>query len=142
MSSPLMVRVPTSSLVGRALEWAVAQAEGKDYRHDGIKCRTRSGGGPWRRYTKPNYSPSTDWVDGGPLIAKHGMSVSLCWNVVGEDQATGPREWRAGVRAELPGVRYYGPVCETPLLAVCRAVVAAKLGEAVYVPESYVEVRT
>ena len=64
------------------------------------------------------FMPSTDWEDAGPLI--EGRSVRLYPEGGG---------WRAQARGEIG----YGPwgFGSTPLIAVCRAIVASVYGEEV-----------
>lgn len=60
------------------------------------------------------YRPSTDWAQGGPLICKHRL-----------DLAPDGQQYMATVPG---GMWSFG---DTPLQAVCRAVVRAKLGDEV-----------
>lgn len=57
-----MVKVKTSELIGPALDWAVATAEG-------ISIHALCAGG--FAVNCEDYSPSTDWSQGGPLIEKY-----------------------------------------------------------------------
>jgi hypothetical protein len=104
----------TSELQGPALDWAVKEIE--DGRTDGIK----------------NYSPSTNWAQGGPIIAREGISIvrdegDLCWQAV-IDCHSGSM-----FGSNLCGSFWHeGP---TPLIAAMRCYVASKLGEEVEIPE-------
>ena len=63
----------------------------------------------------PIFCPSTNWSQGGPLIERYYIDIE-----------SGP--WSA----------YYGGQTmhgDSPLIAACRAIVAAKLGDVVEVPE-------
>lgn len=118
-----VVEMQVSGLVGAALDWAVAKVEGVEYRHKGIKCRTRITRRQWHHYTKPNFMPSTDWAQGGPLIEKHQISLDVRplsgkWDAFKDNWVN---------------------KCDTPLVAACRAIVSANLGEVVSVPAELVE---
>ena len=129
-----MVEVKTAELIGPALDWAVAEAEsiqrfvmGNDWpgnsavddaadRDRVVICnligRLVVARGGW----SDEWKPSASWAQGGPLIDKHRMSF---WG--GENY----------VYAVCAGGEGYGP---THLVAACRAIVAAKLGDIVQIP--------
>lgn len=68
------------------------------------------------------YSPSTNWQQAGELIDKYAMGV----------QAGFVNEWRAIYKQNgkyIPG--------KTAQTAICRAVIAAKIGFTVDVPEEF-----
>lgn len=124
-----MADVHVSSLVGSALDWAVAKVEGlpaliypcePPYVYIDLPGR---GCGP--------YHPSHYWLDGGPLIEKYGLSLLAPeegfsqWSVV--------KEWCHG------DIESTYPESPTALIAACRAIVAAHLGEVVSVPAELVE---
>ena len=128
--------VNVSELEGVALDWAVAKVEGMEVViHDpsttrfdirgGIHC-SRWGctfGPKSSQHETKEYSPSTDWSQGGPLIEKQGIWLSD--DAI--DEPKGP--WVASV---------YGAhmqYAKTPLIAACRAIVAAHFGDTVEVPE-------
>jgi Protein of unknown function (DUF2591) len=72
----------TCELTGIALDWAVAKAEGVDFRQNGWKpvnvfLGARVGG--HHRY-------STDWAQGGPIIERERIALSL--NMDGDWHAT------------------------------------------------------
>lgn len=122
---PEVIEVKTKELIGPVLDWAVAQVEGVNYRKDGIKGKTRIAPRKWHNHTKSNFSPSTDWSWGGPLIDKFmigfGVYSDAYLAVIGVNEMSG---------AEL------GP---THLIAACRAIVAAKLGDTVSVPKELIQ---
>lgn len=155
------MKVKTSELIGAALDWAVAIAQGyePDRLQDG---QVRRGNdyclvGPDTDHLC-RYSPSTKWAQGGPLVEQfyiylspphvafatrieNGKRVSAdkvyhCWTAkVGPNIAQRPAEF-----AELPMLRgLYAGDGETPLIAICRAVVACKLGDEVEVPDELLE---
>lgn len=121
------VIVKTQDLVGAALDWAVAKVEAVDYRHDGIECRTRLTVRTFHHYRKPNFMPSTDWSQGGPLILNYGVSLRC----IAPANAWEADRWDDSV---IPS-RLVEIEAETPLIAACRAIVASVLGETVSVPK-------
>jgi hypothetical protein len=103
----------TSELIGPALSWAVALAEGNPYvwklRHRHIKG--------WDDY-------ATDWAKAGPIIEAKRLGVLF----KPEDQAW----WSAPLDGD---VEHLG---DTPLIAAMRAYVAASLGPEIEVPDDIV----
>lgn len=117
-----LIEVETSALAGAALDWAVAQVEGIE-----LAIAEPHYGTGWRVYRPESggkYSPSTDWAVGGLLLVKHQVNLHSpqhsddCWaawvTIRGNDYCHG------GYQA---------------LLAVCRVIVATKLGNTVQVPK-------
>lgn len=120
-----LIEVKTADLVGHALDWAVAQAEGLEVFLVGPQYNV-----PWRVFWKKRgqalewdvlYNPHEDWVLGGKLIEKYrvgfGLYSDYFFAVTGLD--------------DLPG----DAGGSTHLVAACRAIVAAKSGDAVQVPK-------
>ena len=105
----------TSELNGAALDWAVAKCEGwpLDIWFDEDQL-------PMVRDDEvPEYKPSTDWSQGGPIIEREELSSLKCYN---------HNEWECN----------NGPIfCEgpTPLIAAMRCYVTSKLGDEIEVPE-------
>jgi len=120
-----MVEVKTAELEGAALDWAVAVTEGLN-----IHCVMAGG----FVVNCEEFSPSTDWAHGGPLIEKHRV-----WLIPPTE--CDPIGWDADVYEENgdegTGVRAIQG-CPTPLIAACRAIVAAKSGNTVSVPAELV----
>lgn len=132
-----MIEVKTAELIGPALNWAVAVVV--DY-----KTALESGDqGPdeWIVIGRedmyltrdPNnfhvWSPSTDWSQGGPLRDKYQVAVYEVEN--GRVAATlreHPEHWIDESEFDA------GATAETALVAICRAIVASKLGDIVKVP--------
>lgn len=110
------VTLRTCDLIGAALDWAVAKAVTYVDYH--------------------GWSPSTDWSQGGPLIEKHHVQTSF--NGCGFSRSTTGEHWCAyackdnGEELRPSGS---GP---TPLIAACRAIVSAHLGDSVDVPAELV----
>lgn len=139
-----MIEVKTAELVGPALDWAVAEAEGiqrfvmgNDWpgnsavsdaadRDRVVICnligRLVVARGGW----SDEWKPSASWAQGGPLIDKHKVSIAY---------HNGPD---CTPMACLSGTHPAFECGETVLIAACRAIVAAKLGGAVRVPAALV----
>lgn len=111
-----MIEVKTADLVGRALDWAVAGGASdtpywaRMFQICVLTGKTHGG-------IDFKYAPSECWSQGGLLIDKHLLSLKM----------TGTETWAAIVE----GCNGIDP---TPLIAACRAIVAAKLGDVVSVP--------
>jgi len=132
-----LIEVRVSNLVGAALDWATGIADGRELELPGaVRGRTsvvwcdpfvvkREGHPDFHDKTRRKWRPSTDWRDGGPLLDKHLGSVSF-----DKYLAFGPCTYSAGV----PGTSAYlsGP---TALVAFCRSLVQARLGDTVQVPK-------
>ena len=103
----------TDELTGAALDWAVAKCEGVLMR--------------WERSTHDEapleYSPSTDWAQGGVIIEREKIEVFI------RDE-----KWFAYSSLSKPE-DFYG---ETPLIAAMRCYVASELGDEVEIPEEFV----
>lgn len=105
------VEVKTSELTGAALDWAVGVAEGNP-------MRVPVSDVVWSDH-HGSYAPSIDWAQGGPLIERYRIQIAPVRR----------RQWLAMHEAGdfLSG---------SPLVSICRAIVAAKLGDVVQVPAS------
>ena len=107
---------PVASLEGAALDWAVA----KCLPDDTVRIYFEEETGEklfLDDWEVPEFSPSTDWAQGGPIIEREKMTLE--WT--GED-------WMAYIRHDE---EYFGP---TPLIAAMRCYVASVLGDEVEVP--------
>lgn len=116
-----MVEVRVCELISPALDWAVGVAEGNP-------MRVPVSDVVWSDH-HGSYAPSISWAQCGPLMDTHAVKVSICQKEQGEGRAS------ASV-ARNGNVYWQGG--STPLIAICRAVVAASLGEAVRVPAELV----
>ncbi|WP_165856722.1 phage protein NinX family protein [Marinobacter sp. JSM 1782161] len=146
--------VKTNELVGLPLDWAVAQIDptcnGLEWKAkaesrifvgfamiDGVMqpCAYLSNGSclseklGMRRNGVQEYSPSTNWSQCGPLIFDEMVCIEHFRPEWGDYFAVA---WTQDCRVprKLEGA--------TPLIAVCRAVVAAKLGDEVEIPDELV----
>ena len=133
------VEVKVSELEGAALDWAVAQVEGvktlmMEPRKDEPKkpfalfgSLALSVGGD----DQSSYAPSSCWHCAGPLLDKHCKSFGLVQD--GLDKT-----WRAfGYGDQTPdGTNRFQRLSSggTILVAACRAIVAANLGDTVQIP--------
>lgn len=133
------VEVKTADLIGPALDWAVAQIEGvKTMMLPRAKGSAEKRpfalfgslayevGGADQEYA---YAPSSCWHCGGPLIHKYRPDL----------QTTVSGEFVAYLHNDMndpdPLIEGCG---DTLLIAACRAIVAAKLGDVVQVPAELV----
>ena len=113
------MRIKTSELEGAALDWAVSMA----ICPESFKTDQKDANGlyPWSTGWLRKGSPSTDWSQVGPLIERYGMWLS--------NDSERPEPWIGSIG----GLHMqFGP---TPLIALCRAIVAMKLGHEVDIPE-------
>lgn len=122
------MKVKTSELSGAALDWAVATAEGllapmSAFPYGSVVMV--SGRLLKLRYSADDeeFSPSTDWAQGGPIIERECISVDWMARMV----------WDA--RIYVPDEEPWQMDGETMLIAAMRCFVASKLGDEVDVPE-------
>ncbi|EAB7564158.1 DUF2591 domain-containing protein [Salmonella enterica subsp. enterica] len=122
------MKVKTSELSGKALDWAVAWSVCPESFKDNVSEKT---GLPyWADGWLSNGSPSTDWRRGGLLIENHIPTLQR--DVDGYSEPEMPWYAECGV---------FWDIGETPLIASCRALVQAKLGDEVEIPDELMEVR-
>jgi hypothetical protein len=72
------------------------------------------------------FTPSTDWVQGGPIIELEGISIV---------QQGDAADWVASVYNHNQDDWHLHTAGPTPLIAACRCYVASKLGDDFEVPE-------
>jgi hypothetical protein len=101
----------TSELTGATLDWAVAKCEG--YRLDLVP--------------EGEYTPSTNWAQGGLIIELMGMNII-------RTNKTDKEPWAACLTHYIDGA--------TPLIAAMRCYVAYRMGDEVDVPEELKNERT
>jgi hypothetical protein len=120
------MKIKTSELTGAALDWAVAKCEGKTVTYYGRGLWYGIESGHDYRW---EWSPSTNWAQGGPIIEREGVELQC---------------WRAGRRidhwtATLPfqvndeGDPFWDG--STPLIAAMRCFCCSKLGDEIDIPE-------
>jgi hypothetical protein len=123
-----LIEVRVSNLIGAPLDWAVAKVENVEtswrYGRELVKVHDR-GGFKLIESIRPIYSPSIDWNQGGPLVDKHhgGLHYEAHLADANFRYSSGPGR---------TGFWCYGP---TALVAFCRGLVKAKLGDTVQVPK-------
>jgi hypothetical protein len=121
-----MKTVRTAELIGAALDWAVGIAVGEHITrivgdHPHVLINGQIAG---------RYLPSTDWSQGGALLDQHCKGFGL----IQDGKAT---TWRAFgySRHAFDSERLQRMASGTSILvAACRAIVAANLGDAVQIP--------
>ncbi|MDD2133324.1 phage protein NinX family protein [Pseudomonas kurunegalensis] len=118
-----LIEVRVSNLSDEALGWAVGRAEGLDVYLEPPGYN----GVPWRVFARyqgraiehtKRYNPCEDWALAGLLLDKHCISLIYAFE-----------EYEALIGMTGSG---YHP---SPTVAVCRAIVAHKLGDTVQVPK-------
>lgn len=123
------MRVKTSELSGDALDWAVAKCEGAttEWRNDG----------PFLWDFHPairaadhdvSYRPSTYWGDGGSIIEREKLCVTVDHSSV----------WIAYSEQNYADEKRFMCAGDTPLVAAMRCYVASQLGVEVDVPDELV----
>jgi hypothetical protein len=115
------MKINTSELKERALDWAVAKCAGikllDPHNNEWELCWTLLGDNSGDYYT-----PSSDWSQAGPIIEREMICTST--------DAFGTWMAWAYDGLEMIGIEY-GP---TPLTAAMRCYVASKLGDTVDIP--------
>ena len=112
-----MTEVKVADLTGYALDYAVEIAI------SGAKP-TAKHAFAWQYQSEARKDYSTCWIDGGPLIQNHKVSVSFCDGC-----------WYAAFMEGLHHDDWNNAGSgETPLLAACRAITTEKLGETISLP--------
>ena len=129
-----MPLVKTSELIGVALDWAVAKADGREEIRVFAKTRPTDLGwieirfNPEPRANTARYDPSIDWGFGGPIIERERITLDA------RESDWQARIWN-DVRNDYIEVGRRGGYCTTALVAAMRCYVTSKLGEEVDIPE-------
>lgn len=124
------MKVKTADLVGTQLDIAVAVALG------GVITRPQDAqvylnemhlpcGEEAKKYSRYVFSPSTDWSQRGPLIDEYCIWLS-------DDEGN-------FVASCEPHIGRYVVDGATSLIAICRALVLAKLGDEVDIPDELID---
>jgi hypothetical protein len=125
-----MIEMKTNELEGKALDWAVAMAEGAkpERPHDGQvsfgSAHLLCGSDQERGFHAPFYSPSTNWNQGGSLIEPNRISLMLRHD-----------GWWIACVYNINDEAEYMQLSDCPLEAAMRCLVASKLGDTVQVPK-------
>lgn len=118
-----LIEVKTADISGEALGWAVGKAEGLDVYLEPPGYN----GVPWRVFARyqgqaiehaKRFNPWEDWAIAGLLLDKHRISLIYAFE-----------EYEALIGMTGGG---YHP---SSTIAVCRTIVATKLGDSVQVPK-------
>ena len=122
------MKIKTSELIGPALDWVVACIKGSKY---GVVCfdpkTKRVYETEGLRQVGVNWSPSTNWAQGGPLIEREWLDITPWPNEADEYY-----RWTC-VQHDTPNLSLMqGP---TPLIAAMRCLVASRLSDEVDIPE-------
>lgn len=126
------MKIKTSELQGAQLDWAVVVIEYPEWEAEGYL----KGSSQDLIFDDGTlYSPSTNWAQGGPIIARELINAEPHFLSAGFAHPMGVWEWVAYVL----GPNNIDDPCEqhgpTPLVAAMRCYVASKLGDEVEVPE-------
>jgi len=130
------MKIKTSELIDCALDWAVAKALGHTPRiqRDFVTLSPIVHNIDWDRAEE--YSPSTNWSQGGPIIDREHICVlaPIVRRIGAERHALEVTYWRAMKQSDedTPCIHGRGP---SPLIAAMRCFVSSKLGDEVDVPE-------
>ena len=120
------VKVKTSELIGRALDWAVGDSEFKRLIAEGAHVKQ------WvlDQHNEGSHTDpySTDWLFGGPIIESEEIAVQCCYT---GGELSG---WLADSKLLSPDDEQ-GQFGSIPLIAAMRCYVASKLGAEVEVPD-------
>jgi len=117
----------TAELTGPALDWAVAKCEGitVKYQPGFLTYSEIKFLADWDDALE--YSPSTDWSQGGPIIERERIRI------VPYPLRRIKEGWWAGF--DYADERAIGCAGPTPLIAAMRCFVASRLGDTVEVPD-------
>jgi hypothetical protein len=135
------MKIKTSELTGRALDWAVAKTWVREYDAEGSRQRiVFRGDQVVIEQRKPGemtdfyYTPSTDWAYGGPLIERFG--VHLCSDI--DNRGPTELDWEALIQSPMRR-KTWKAVAGSPLVAACRVIVRKVIGAKVDVPDELVK---
>lgn len=125
------MKIATSELKGRLLDWAVESIEIARMRAAGEHVK-----GWWVEQKQTDPSPySNDWLLAGPIIEREGIEISPMLGVKTREPFRGWFAGRSVNDMDLFSNEADGP---TPLIAAMRALVRDKLGAEVDVPDELI----
>jgi hypothetical protein len=119
------MKIKTTELQGEALAWAVADCEGELSQHGGQVHLVESKVRFYEDTLDIQYTPPTDWSQGGPIIEREGISL----------ETMAHDEYGDGWLATLVRGAVYMEFAPTPLIAAMRCYVASKMGDEIELPE-------
>ena len=126
---------PVASLEGAALDWAVA----KCLPDDTVRIYFEEETGEklfLDDWEVPEFSPSTDWAQGGPIIEQEGIALDCLRTCFVIDSWVAASEMVREGDYDSPVIKFTGP---TPLVAAMRCYVASKLGDEIKVPDELLQ---
>jgi len=127
----VQTKVNVSELQGKALDYAVAVCEGATEMHnDAIvwACIIHGKSRVLAKWSSIGFTPSTAWVDAGPIIEREGISIRR-FLILDDGLKWGAYE-EPSIRKPKPRT-FYG---STPLIAAMRCYVASKHGSTIDIP--------
>lgn len=124
------MKVKVSELVGVQLDLAVALALGASITRpqDAQICLNGEHmlcGEKNKRYSRYVYSPSTNWEQCGSLIEAFDLTLNRVTPANEHWKSSPHNSWSSGID-------------KNPMIAICRAVVATKIGDEVELPDDLV----
>lgn len=154
-----MIEVKTAELIDLALDWAVGIADGRELElPSAIRGRScvvwcdpfvikLEGRPDFHDKTRRHWKPSSSWTDGGPLLDAYDVEFVRMGDEAEYQKDT---QWnqKPCVVAYIQSYHADAYACfdidsgtqgETRLIAACRAIVRAKLGNRVQVPRELVQ---
>ncbi|WP_340608567.1 phage protein NinX family protein [Xenorhabdus bharatensis] len=126
------MKIKTSELTGKALDWAVALSLGAEICSKGCFLELPSGHFVDKKSRYYSFKPSSDWSICVQLIDKYLDSLTrMCTD----------SPWVASCKAVTVDDFSIWKVEEgqTPQIAICRALVSAKMGDEVEIPSELME---
>jgi hypothetical protein len=126
------MKIKTNDLIGATLDWAVAACEEKTAKgRDDIY---------WLPCLVAHAKYSTDWAQGGPIIARERIKVAPNMGGTWHGQIRHTKDHPLSRHPVLSGyTNQHGP---TPLIAAMRCFVASKLGEEVDTPDELTQINS
>ncbi|MEQ1969349.1 phage protein NinX family protein [Xenorhabdus nematophila] len=112
------MKIKTNALTGRVLDWAVCLAIGGTVNEGNTEVVAPNSGYYLLSNGRGNFTPSSDWSICGQLIEAFKIKSQHSVHI-----------WYASCKR---GMLALG---RTPQIAICRAVVAAQLGDEVEIPD-------
>ena len=126
------MKIKTTELQGEALAWAVADCEGELSQHGGQVHLVESKVRFYEDTLDIQYTPSTAWAQGGPIIEREGIALDCLRTCFVIDSWVAASEMVREGDYDSPVIKFTGP---TPLIAAMRCYVASEMGEEVEVPD-------
>lgn len=128
------MKVKTAELIGPALDWAVAEGEEAAWAayDDALYAEKETPSRPSEylrdyEFKVGEFSPSSNWAQGGPIIERERIDVLADPN--------GKDVWMGHAYDRMKEIRQFA---STPLIAAMRCYVASKLSDEVEVPDELI----